>query len=67
MNNEPIFAGLPLMAFITNFSPDGNFEKIYVVMKEKKEYSGGNEIKRRALPTACSVWNGPAAAKWRAG
>lgn len=55
--------GLPMLSLITNFSPSGDFEKIYLVMERRPK-----EVlirKRRALLPLQSAWNGPALSLWK--
>jgi hypothetical protein len=65
MKNEQIFAGMPVLTLITNFSHEGEFEKIYMVMERKKDDVSCNQKRKRALPPIHSTWNGPALAQWR--
>ncbi len=64
MENNQLFAGLPFLAVIINFSPEGDFEKCYVVLKNKKEDAQNSRKKRTGQPWRNSIWNGPATAQW---
>ena len=64
MENNQLFAGLPFLAVITNFSAEGDFEKFYMVLKSKKEDAENSRKKPIGQPARNSVWNGPATAQW---
>ena len=59
MENNNIFAGMPVLTLITNFSETGNFERIHMVMERKISSSNQNQIKRKSIPNTHRFWNGP--------
>ncbi|HRH33854.1 MAG TPA: hypothetical protein PKY12_02300 [Catalimonadaceae bacterium] len=60
MKNEPLFAEMPVLSIVTNFSTNGNFERVYLVYADARENSRQNKP-RRTKPTFAisNTWNGP--------
>jgi len=59
MENSNIFAGMPVLTLITNFSQTGNFERIHLVMDRKLSGHTQNQIRTKAVPNVNKFWNGP--------
>lgn len=59
MNNYPLFADMPVLSMITNFSKNGNFERIYLVMERSPENRAKNEVRKAKSGETRSLWNGP--------
>ena len=59
MNNYPLFADMPVLSMITNFSKNGNFERIYLVMERSPESRAKNELRKAQPSETRSLWNGP--------
>jgi len=59
MDNNHFFAGTPVLSLITNFSENGDFEKIYMVMGHLPERTATNQMRRPARTENRSLWNGP--------
>jgi hypothetical protein len=59
MENNNIFAGMPVLTLITNFSQTGNFERIHLVMERKLSGQSQNQSRKKAIPNINRFWNGP--------
>jgi len=59
MENNNIFAGMPVLTLITNFCESGNFERIHLVMERKLNGQTQNQSRRRNIPKVNRFWNGP--------
>lgn len=63
METNAIFAGMPVLSLITNFTPDGQFERIHLVTGRPVSSKHVRNQMRRNLPVADeaqTAWNGPA-------
>jgi hypothetical protein len=60
MENNQFFAGAPVLSLITNFSDNGGFERIYMVMNHLPQRAASNQM-RRPAPQEHNrrTWNGP--------
>jgi len=59
MENNQFFAGTPVLTLITNFSNNGNFEKIYMVMGHLPEKTASNQMRNNTQSKKRGFWNGP--------
>jgi len=59
MDTNQFFAGTPVLSLITNFSGDGGFEKIYMVMSHLPERTATNQMRRPSQEKTRGFWNGP--------
>ena len=59
MDNNQFFAGTPVLSLITNFSGNGDFEKIYMVMGHLPERTATNQMRKPSRIENRSLWNGP--------
>jgi len=59
MENNNIFVGMPFLSVITNFSVNGDFERIHLVMERKISNREQNQIKGKSQPAVNRFWNGP--------
>lgn len=60
MNPYPLFANMPVLSMITNFSRNGDFERIYLVMENPPENRFKNERRQSRPVPVRNTWNGPA-------
>jgi len=59
MENTNIFAGMPVLTLITNFSQTETFERIHLVMERKITSDNQNQTRRKSIPNINRFWNGP--------
>jgi hypothetical protein len=60
MENKPSFSGTPVLSLITNFSSNGSFERIYMVMGNPLPTNQVSNRKRQnRFPDSSLHWNGP--------
>jgi len=59
MENNNIFAGMPVLSLITNFSESGNFERIHLVMDRKLSGTTQNQSRKKHVSKFNRFWNGP--------
>lgn len=61
MSQYSIFANMPVLSMITNFSPTGDFERVYLVMENSPENRSRNERRTARNVPVRNTWNGPKA------
>lgn len=59
MDNNQFLAGMPVLGLITNFSGNGGFEKIYMVMGHLPEQTASNQMRQPSREERRGFWNGP--------
>lgn len=59
MNNEPLFTEMPVLSIVTNFSTNGNFERVYLVYADSREDGRKNKPRRKPAYAISNTWNGP--------
>lgn len=60
MKIDQLFAEMPILSIVTNFSTEGEFERVYLVLPSGKEQAQENkrrQAKSRMLTS--NTWNGP--------
>lgn len=61
MENQSLFAGIPALPLITNFTPGGGFERIYLITGHKvPPNTVQNRMRSKSEREAHAGWNGPA-------
>jgi hypothetical protein len=59
MNNNHLFADIPVLGLITNFSENGDFEKIFMVVESRPKQRIGSRLRRSLVSPQDRIWNGP--------
>ena len=59
MENNNIFAGMPVLTLITNFSQSGSFERIHLVTERKISGQLQNQLRVKTGLSNKRFWNGP--------
>lgn len=59
MNTQQLFAEMPMLSIVTNFSTAGDFERVYLVVENNLNEKKQNQKKRLRSLVQPSAWNGP--------
>jgi len=55
-----LFAEMPVLSIVTNFSSNGDFERIYLITEHSGDKkSDANKKRKTKMEQMFSAWNGP--------
>ena len=61
MESQTLLAGMPVLSLVTNFTPDGGFERIHLITGHKAAPKAvQNRMRSQSEREAHAAWNGPA-------